>query len=836
MGTLDRVMPTAPPPTELPDEYHIFSASRNGRSFDLSRAALGMGALPGETPRYRIFPSTNPSSRHEVLLLNEALGKMLQVSGGKWEAQADVYDLVLAELVRQVWVHCTERGQLLGRVRRAFARLVRIASERISQLEQTVRHLREDLSITDVAAARRIADLKALSLDSDHANRKAGLLARMRTQYRNEGAGLHHVVDAFDRLGPAEQIRAMHLLCATKLDRAQANLLTQALLSTLPRAESCSVVHEFIDEALSSEDVVQLLLPPATRAGVLLALGVACISAHGGAAAEAIKSRAKGEDKGLDARAHNAEQAGAGAGVDEAALCRHVYALADHAEAQSPGSARRLIAFLFERLPSNESRALALVAVGVVPELAAARAAVDVRVPRTLPGQAEAGAQQAPAPALGQQAAPGLDPGRRRTSLALREREALAQLPSAPMGQGAATSAAAEPPRVLHSIGPFALTGMLGQRGRTVDAIAEDVLRTAELLTLEETLRQCGELLAERLRANNQEDIAGQRRSTVPSLLDHWAFHTHKLRSRARTALATLAASVHHYGTFEQQAHPRIVSCARALGIGDGAPIRRGGPDAGGGTDGRGAEELLDDDDDDEPNHEPPTFNDRVFHFYTTVIAQLLPTPDLLSGAFASTEPVYVPCETRHGAEELSGVGVAPDVSARPELVDAFQIIEGLTELNELHFDATYDLVEKLRPSLSAMPIGAGVFSGVGLPLDLVVTELLDLYLELESERKARLKQLFRKHDENHDGVLDFDEFHALALDFNPNLSPRDISKLFVEVLNESEARRRRGIDDVDDLEDVHGKGGTEDVVSPEAFAEVVDRFSVEMFGTGGPH
>jgi hypothetical protein len=250
-STLDRVMPQPVPPSELPDEWHIWAAAKEKRAFNLSHAvsvAVGGQPLP-DLPRYRIFPSTTPSSRQEVLLLAQALDAMLaRVSAARWEEQAEVYDLVLSELVRQVWVNCSERGQLLGSVRRAFARLMRVRNERVAQLELTARRLREDLASTDVAAAERIAQMKALSLDKEHAARQAELLAQMRAHARYDSAGLHLALDAFSRLNDEERIRILHVVAATKVDRAQASLLTQAMLSTLPRAQGHAIVREFIDE------------------------------------------------------------------------------------------------------------------------------------------------------------------------------------------------------------------------------------------------------------------------------------------------------------------------------------------------------------------------------------------------------------------------------------------------------------------------------------------------------------------------------------------------------------------------------------------------------------
>jgi hypothetical protein len=346
-------------------------------------------------------------------------------------------------------------------------------------------------------------------------------------------------------------------------------------------------------------------------------------------------------------------------------------------------------------------------------------------------------------------------------------------------------------------------------------------------------------------------------RTQLPTLLDFWAFNKHPRRSRARLALGSIAASVHHHATFTR--HPRVMAVARALGIGDSKTPRAARrrvtalalSDRGlGGGSGGGSDEDDDDDDegsdwsDDEDQEalEPPAFNPRLFAFFCHVLDCVLPESEQLRAAFATSSVVHIPCE-KEGDEaqgerpSAAAVAAGVELAGSATVTDAFAVIRSLTELNELHFDTTHNLIERLRPSLVPMPLGNGTFSGVALSLDMLLDHLLTLYSELEGERRARLRALFRKHDENHDGVLEYEEFRSLALDFNPHLKQRDIARLFIDVLDESEARRKRGIDG-DGAADAADRGtapsGLEDVVSAAAFAEVVDRFSVQMFMGGG--
>ncbi|KAJ1626268.1 hypothetical protein T492DRAFT_212572 [Pavlovales sp. CCMP2436] len=387
---------------------------------------------------------------------------------------------------------------------------------------------------------------------------------------------------------------------------------------------------------------------------------------------------------------------------------------------------------------------------------------------------------------------------------------------------------------------------MILVRGRTVDETAGHVIKSSALLSLEQTLKECGELLLLRQDSNLADALVGGPCSSLPALLDFWAFGKHTRRSAARAALSSLAASVHHHSTYTQ--HPRVRALARALGVGDGklprtarraatraaeartaAALRREGES----DEEEGEESEEEEEEEDQKELEPPAYNARVFAFFCAVLEQLLPTQKLLGTAFATTQPVHIPCETDALTERPSAFG------QQRQAVDGFVVILSLTELNELHFEKCSQIVERLRPSLVPLPVGDGAYSGVALPLDALLDAILDVYSELERERKARLHTLFRKHDLNGDGVLSFDEFSSLALDFNPTLSAHDVSKLFISALDESDARRKRGID-----ASASGGGGgeqaaeesldsMEDVISAEAFAEVVERFSVQLFS---PH
>ena len=56
-------------------------------------------------------------------MLGQTFDAMLASCGGVAEAEEEACDVVLRELVRQVGLHCTERGSVLDRVRQQCAAL-----------------------------------------------------------------------------------------------------------------------------------------------------------------------------------------------------------------------------------------------------------------------------------------------------------------------------------------------------------------------------------------------------------------------------------------------------------------------------------------------------------------------------------------------------------------------------------------------------------------------------------------------------------------------------------------------------------------------------------------
>lgn len=99
------------PGTQIPEQYHVSKRERRAP-----------GGPPGALKK--VFPTHEPSSRSEAVLLEECFDKMLQDAGGK-DGDPDrvraVCQQVMNEVVRQVTVHCVERGRLLVNVWGTFA-------------------------------------------------------------------------------------------------------------------------------------------------------------------------------------------------------------------------------------------------------------------------------------------------------------------------------------------------------------------------------------------------------------------------------------------------------------------------------------------------------------------------------------------------------------------------------------------------------------------------------------------------------------------------------------------------------------------------------------------
>ena len=106
--------------------------------------ASGLVRLSGQAPATAIggkpIPVSTPSNRSEAIRLGKLLDSLLEQEGGGWEEQCQVYDSTFAEACLQVANHCTERGELLQRIRKFY--LIVMRSER--EARDMARKARED--------------------------------------------------------------------------------------------------------------------------------------------------------------------------------------------------------------------------------------------------------------------------------------------------------------------------------------------------------------------------------------------------------------------------------------------------------------------------------------------------------------------------------------------------------------------------------------------------------------------------------------------------------------------------------------------------------------------
>lgn len=109
------------------------------------------------------FPSTYPRDRREVLQLADTFEKMLQEVQYESEpaAQLDkeqrVYDIVLNEVIRQVYVECFDRGVILEKVSNKYRELFSRVPQLVSSMKQVIEILIDHLiRRNEIAYEKRI--------------------------------------------------------------------------------------------------------------------------------------------------------------------------------------------------------------------------------------------------------------------------------------------------------------------------------------------------------------------------------------------------------------------------------------------------------------------------------------------------------------------------------------------------------------------------------------------------------------------------------------------------------------------------------------------------------
>ena len=156
----------APAPTPTEDVYNIFKLAEKRKGFEVED--------PTERrPAVRSFPPTRPPTRSEVHQLAAKLDEMLERAGPRTSLALQAWDVTFAELVRQVFLHCSDRGELLGRVRRAYSHYVSELVRRVRQLEATEQQ-QELLKLREENAR-----LRERLAEAEGAGRRASVVSRL---------------------------------------------------------------------------------------------------------------------------------------------------------------------------------------------------------------------------------------------------------------------------------------------------------------------------------------------------------------------------------------------------------------------------------------------------------------------------------------------------------------------------------------------------------------------------------------------------------------------------------------------------------------------------------
>ncbi|KAI0239999.1 Axonemal dynein light chain domain-containing protein 1 [Lamellibrachia satsuma] len=142
------------PDTLIPSEYHIVK-NKGVLGLDYFDDKYGL-ELKDHEKHLVLFPSMHPTTRFEVLQLRKTMFEMLDKIGIDDEfeevkgptqmhsllelmkKEQNIYNIIFHELIRQVSVHCIERGALLAEVRDRYSRLLNRVPRQIKGLHEEV--------------------------------------------------------------------------------------------------------------------------------------------------------------------------------------------------------------------------------------------------------------------------------------------------------------------------------------------------------------------------------------------------------------------------------------------------------------------------------------------------------------------------------------------------------------------------------------------------------------------------------------------------------------------------------------------------------------------------
>ncbi|NXX48973.1 AXDN1 protein, partial [Tricholaema leucomelas] len=179
----------------VPKEFHV--VKNRGvlplKYFDGKYTTL----LEDREKKLRLFPSTKPSGRLEVIQLMEMMDSMLEKAGVDkliritrpsqlhnvlelMKAEQNIYNIVFHELIRQVSVDCVERGQLLSKLRQRYVHLMERIPEQMKTLYQKMmaqqlvdRHITEELLCFTDSVGQLASELREVQQRDHQVTKKA---------------------------------------------------------------------------------------------------------------------------------------------------------------------------------------------------------------------------------------------------------------------------------------------------------------------------------------------------------------------------------------------------------------------------------------------------------------------------------------------------------------------------------------------------------------------------------------------------------------------------------------------------------------------------------------
>ena len=215
----------------------------NRQAIVLANGDLGVeGGADTAAARYRIFPSTRPSSRSEVHMLARALEGMLRKAGPRTTDALRAWDIAFSELVRQSFVTCADRGELLGRVRRAYDHYLAALVERVrfmegTERETTLRRLEAENAelrtkvgqATHMARSNKVTGLFRAAAAEGHGKREAMLEVERKesTEKAKAGSPSEICVRAYSSCPPPEQAGVWKDMLQVATGKARVALLYQ---------------------------------------------------------------------------------------------------------------------------------------------------------------------------------------------------------------------------------------------------------------------------------------------------------------------------------------------------------------------------------------------------------------------------------------------------------------------------------------------------------------------------------------------------------------------------------------------------------------------------------